>query len=333
MTDHPAITRRTVFLGAGTFLGVSTLAAPRIVLSQTRFPDHPIRVIVPFAAGGVADLTVRAVANPLADRLGQPVVVDNRPGAGGIPAAQQLMNAPADGHTLMAATNGTAISRTLFHSLPFDPLRDLAPIVTLGSFPIALIVAPGSPIKSFSDLLEKMRREPGGLNIGTINAGSTQNLSAELFKIRADVKAETVAFPATPQLVTALLRGDVDLAFEITAPLLGQIHDGAIRPIALTSTKRAPNLGDVPTLTELGVKDYDVTSWNALVARSGTPAPAIAAINEAVNAVLARPAVRDILTQSGVEPQGGTAEAMGKLLAADTARWAEVIEKAGIPRQ
>lgn len=147
------------------------------------------------------------------------------------------------------------------------------------------------------------------------------------------MKAETVAFPATPQLVTALLRGDVDVAFEITAPLLGQIHDGAIRPIAVTSTKRAPSLGEVPTLTELGVKDYDVTSWNALVARSGTPAPVVAAINEAVNAVLARPAVRDILTQSGVEPQGGTAEAMGKLLAADTARWAEVIEKAGIPRQ
>ncbi|MFC0407621.1 Bug family tripartite tricarboxylate transporter substrate binding protein [Roseomonas elaeocarpi] len=334
---EPATGRRTLLRGAAALLALPAaaplLAAPRVARAQGKFPDHPIRIVVPFAAGGVADLTIRAVANPMAERLGQPVVVDNRPGAGGITAAQQVMGAPADGHTLMAATNGTAISRSLFKSLPFDPLRDFAPIVTLGAFPIAVLVAPNSPIRTLKDLTDRMRAEPGAVNIGTINAGSTQNLSAELFKIRTGLKAETVAFPATPQLITSLLRGDVDVAFEITAPLLGQVNAGALRAIAVTSAVPSESLPGAPTLQSLGVANYDVTSWNALVARTGTPPAAIAAINAAANAVLAMPSVREVLSNSGVEPRGGTPEAMRQLLASDTARWAEVIETAGIPRQ
>jgi tripartite-type tricarboxylate transporter receptor subunit TctC len=313
-------------------LALAALAMPAIARAQA-FPQRAVRVIVPFAAGGVADLTVRAVGQRIAPLLGQPVVVDNRPGAGGIVAGQQLMAAPADGHTLMAATNGTAISRSLFRNLPFDPLRDFAPVVTLGAFAIAVLVAPSSPLRDIAALIARMRAEPGRLNIGTISSGSTQNLSAELFKIRANVRAETVVFPATPALMTALLRGDVDVAFEITGPIWGQITAGAVRPIAVTSAARAANLPQVPTLQESGVADYDVASWNALVMRGGSPPEAIARINAVVNEALAGAELREALNAVGVEPRGGAAQAMGALLAADTARWAEVIERAGIERQ
>jgi tripartite-type tricarboxylate transporter receptor subunit TctC len=318
------ITRRTALAAA--------LALPALGARAQAF-QRPVRVIVPFAAGGVADLTARAVGQRIAPLLGQPVVIDNRPGAGGIVAGQQLMAAPADGHTLLVASNGTAISRSLFRNLPFDPLRDFAPVVTMGAFPIAVLVAPNSPIRDIADLVARMRANPGRLNIGSISVGSTQNLSAELFKIRTATRAETVVFPATPQLVTAMLRGDVDAAFEITGPVWGQITAGAVRVLAVTSATRAANLPQVATLQEQGVADYDVSSWNALVARTGAPAEAITAVNRAVNEALATEELRAALTQVGVEPRGGTAEAMGQLMAADTARWAEVIEKAGIERQ
>lgn len=320
---HP-ITRR-VALGAA-------LALPAFG-ARAQILQRPLRMIVPFAAGGVADLTARAVGQRISPLLGQPVVIDNRPGAGGIVAGQQLMAAPADGHTLLVASNGTAISRSLFRNLPFDPLRDFAPVVTMGAFPIAVLVAPNSPIRDIPDLLARMRANPGRMNIGSISVGSTQNLSAELFKIRTATRAETVVFPATPQLVTAMLRGDVDAAFEITGPVFGQIQSGAIRVLAVTAATRAQSLPNVPTLQEQGVADYDVSSWNALVARSGSPPEIIAAINRAVNEALGTPELREALTQVGVEPRGGTADAMGQLMAADTARWAEVIEKAGVERQ
>ena len=319
-----AITRRAALAAA--------LALPALGARAQAF-QRPIRMIVPFAAGGVADLTARAVGSRIAPLLGQPVVIDNRPGAGGIVAGQQLMAAPADGHTLLVASNGTAISRSLFRTLPFDPLRDFAPVVTMGAFPIAVVVAPGSPIRDIADLVARAKAQPGRLNIGSISIGSTQNLSAELFKIRADIRAETVVFPATPQLITATLRGDVDAAFEITGPIFGQIQSGALRVLAVTSTQRAATLPQVPTLQEQGVPDYDVASWNALVTRAGSPPETIIAINRAVNEALATAELRDALTQVGVEPRGGSVEAMATLLAADTARWAEVIQKAGIERQ
>jgi tripartite-type tricarboxylate transporter receptor subunit TctC len=324
--EHASMTRlsRRALLTAA-------LAAPSVARAQAF--ARPIRVVVPFGPGGVADLTARAVAQHISPALGQPVVVDNRPGAGGIVAAQQLMSAPADGHTLMVASNGTAISRSLFSNMPLDPLRDLAPIVTMGAFPIAIVVAPNSPIRDVRDLVARMKAAPGDLNLGSITRGSTQNLSVELFKIRTDTRAETVVFPATPALTTALLRGDLDAAFEITGPIFGQIQSGALRVLGVTSAERAENLPQVPTLQEQGVPNYDVSSWNALVARAGTPPGAVAAINRATNEALARPELRNALTAVGVEPRGGTPEQMGRLLAADTARWAEVIEKAGIEKQ
>ena len=310
--------------------GALALAAPAVAQD---FPFRPIRVIVPNAAGGVADLTVRMVAAGLAERLGQPVVIDNRPGAGGVVAGQAALSAAPDGHTLMVATNANAISASLFRRLPFDPLGDFAPVGLMGAFAIALLVVPDSPLGSVSDLLARARREPGRVNIGTISAGSTQNLAAELFRSSAGVEVTLVPYGATPALVTALLRGDVDVAFEIVGPIWGQVSGGALRPIAVTAAARSGNLPAVPTVAEGGLPGYDVTSWNALVARAGTPTEAVARVNGALNAVLALPAVRDGLLSAGVEARGGTPEELGSLMRDEAAKWRGVIERSGIEKQ
>lgn len=319
--------RRTL-LGAAAALPL----LPGAVHAQA-WPTRPVRVIVPFGAGGVADLTMRTVAQHLPERLGQPVVIENRPGAGGIAAAQAFLAQPADGHTLLMATNGTAVSRALFRELPFEPARDFAPVGLLGSFAIGVLVAPNGPAQDIAAVIGRMRANPGRVNIGTITAGSTQNLSAELFKIRAGVQAEIIAYPQTPQLITALIRGDVEVAFEITGPIWGQIESGAVKPVAVTSAQRAANLPAVPTLTEADVPDYDVTSWNAVVARAGTPPQIVTRLNSEINAVLGLPDVQQALTRVGVEPRATTPEALGRLLAEDIARWTEVVARAGIPRQ
>ncbi|HEY8611574.1 MAG TPA: tripartite tricarboxylate transporter substrate binding protein [Roseomonas sp.] len=314
-------------------LGAAALAAPAAAQGPVALPDKPVRLIVPNAAGGVADLTARTVGQALSERLKQPVVVENRPGAGGIVAGQALVASQPDGATLMVATNAHAISKSLFRSLPFDPIRDFAPVGLMGTFAIAILVAPNSQIRTPQDLVAQLKRDPRNTNIGTISVGSTQNLAAELFKTTAGVDATTVPFSGTPSLLTSLLRGDVTAAFEIVAPLMGQIKDGSLRAIAVTSAQRAANLPDVPTLQEAGLAGFDVTSWNAVVAPARTPAPVIEHINHELNAVLADPAVRTKLLEAGVEAKGGTPAQLGELMQSEAEKWRGVIERAGIERQ
>jgi tripartite-type tricarboxylate transporter receptor subunit TctC len=324
-----SITRRDA-LRLGGIAAAGVLAGP--ALGQT-LPDKPIRLIVPNAAGGVADLTARTVGAALSERLKQPVVIENRPGAGGIVAGQTLLQAPADGATLMVATNAHAISKSLFRSLPFDPIRDFAPVGLMGTFAIAVLVAPQSPIRTAGDLIAQLKRDPRSGNIGTISVGSTQNLAAELFKTSAGIEATTVPFSGTPALLTSLLRNDVTAAFEIVAPLMGQIRDGSLRAIAVTSAQRAANLPDVPTLQEAGIAGFDVTSWNAIVAPARTPAAVIERINAALNASLADPAVRSKLLEAGVEARGDAPAQLGQLMESEAEKWRGVIERAGIERQ
>jgi tripartite-type tricarboxylate transporter receptor subunit TctC len=327
LNGNPAPRRRALLAAAGL-----SLALPRPSLGQG-FPSKPVRLVVPNAAGGVADLTARTVGAKLAERLGQPVVIDNRPGAGGVVAGQAVLGAPADGHTLMVATNANAISVGLFRSLPFDPINDFVPVGLMGTFAIAVLVAPDSPLRTPQALLERLRQEPGKVNLGTISAGSTQNLAAVLALNNAAAQATIVPFSSTPALVTALLRKDVDVAFEIVSPIWGQVRDGALRPLAVTSATRFPNLPDVPTLAESGLPGYDVTSWNAIVARAGTPPEVVASLNQALNAVLTRPDVRESLLAVGVQAEPGTPDSFGRRYAEEARRWRGVIANAGIDRQ
>ena len=295
--------------------------------------SRPIKIIVPFGPGGVADLTARIVAQKMSDNMGQSVVIDNRPGAGGVVAGDTVAKAEADGHTLLLMSNGTAVSAGLFKSLPFDTLRDFAPISTLGFFDIALVVPHNSPYKSMADLVTFARANPGKLNIGTINIGSTQNLSAELFKTAASIQAQIVPFNGTPAVINALLGGQLDAAVEILSPMLPQINANALRALAVFGDKRSMALKDVATAAQSGLTNFSASSWNALAAPAKTPTDVIARLNREVRAALESPDTKKRLLDLNIESIPSTPEQLATLLAAETRRWTEVIVKAKIPLQ
>jgi tripartite-type tricarboxylate transporter receptor subunit TctC len=297
------------------------------------YPAKPIRVIVGFGPGGVADLTARIVGARLTEQLGQQIVVENRPSAGGILAAEAVAKAEPDGYTLLLLSNGNAVSASLFKSLPYDTLSAFAPVSTLGFFDIAVVVKADSSIGSIKDLLAYAKANPGKVNFGTINIGSTQNLSAELFKSMASVDATTVPFKSSSEVITAVRNNNVQVAFEMLAPVIPQAKGGAVKILAITSDRRFPGLPDVPTVAESGVAGYQASSWNALAAPAKTPRAIVDRLNKEINAALAVPEVKEKLQGLGVTARGGTPEDLQKLLAADVEKWRRVIEQAKIQRQ
>jgi len=315
---------RAALLLAGA-LGVAAFAH-----AQGRFPDRPITLIVPFAPGGIADLTARAVAEPMAASLGQPVVVENRPSAGSIVASQAVAAARPDGHTLLLMSNSNALSATLFKKLPYDTARDFAPISTLGFFDIGAFAQAGGRFAALSDVLAYARAQPGKLTIGTIAVGSTQHLAAELFKTVTGIDALIVPYKGSPAVLTALRAGEVDLAFEIVGPMLAQVNAGAVRALAVSSDLRNPALPQVPTVQQAGVAGYSVASWNAIAAPAGTPADVVDRLNRAVREAVAVPAVRDKLGALGMRLQAGTPAELQALLASEIKRWGDVIRAARI---
>jgi tripartite-type tricarboxylate transporter receptor subunit TctC len=301
--------------------------------SAQAFPSKPLRIVVPFAAGGAGDLTARIVAAELSQSLGQPVTIENRPGAGGVVAAETVARAEPDGHTLFLMSNGTAVTASLFKSLPYDTVKDLAPVSTLGTFDLAVLVPADSPFKTLSELVAFAKANPNKLNIGSINIGSTQNLAAELFKSSADIDAQVVPFNGTPALVGALRGKQVDVGVEILGPALTQIKAGAFRALAVTGKKRSTALPDVPTAVEQGVKGFQASSWNALAVPGKTPRPVIDRLNKDIVAALAKPEVKKKLADLNIDADMSTPEEAAQLLASDIKRWGAVIEKAGIPKQ
>ena len=316
-----------------TFLTAATTAALPLAARADTFPSKPITLLVPFAPGGIADITARTVAQGMGPLLGQTVVVDNRPSAGSIVASQAVAKAAPDGHTLLLMSNGNAVSASLFRKLPFDVARDFAPITTLGFFEMVVAVDAGSRFRSLPEVLAYAKANPGKLNIGTIAVGSTQHLAAELLKMRAGLDAVIVPYKGSPDVLRALKAGDVDVAVEILGPTMGQITGGSVRALALTDDRRNPVLPDVPTVQEAGVKDYDVTSWNALAAPAGTPADVVAKIGKAARDALATPAVTKRLQELGVRAQAGTPAQLDTLLHHEIRRWRDVIQAAKIELQ
>ena len=301
--------------------------------AQSAFPSRSLRIVVPFAAGGVGDLTARTVARKLAELLGQSVVIENRPGAGGVVAADTVARAEPDGHTLFLMSNGTAVTAGLFKSLPFDTVKDFTPVSTLGHFDIAVVVPATSPHKTLGALVAFGKAHPGQLNVGSINIGSTQHLAAELFKSSAGIEAQVVPFNGTPALIGAIRGQQVDVAVEILAPLLTQIRGGALRALAVTGEKRSIVLSDVPTAVEAGVKDFVASSWNALAVPSKTPRAVVERLQRDIAAALADPGVREQLRGLNIDARSSTPEQTAALLASDIRRWRSVIERAGIQKQ
>ncbi len=312
-------------------LAAAAVALPwRSALAQGRFPERPITIVVPFGPGGIADITARAVAEVMARTLGQPVVVDNRPSAGGIVAAQAVATARPDGHTLLLMSNANAVSASLFKSLPYDPQRSFTPVSTLGSFDLGLFVPTGSRFGTLQDLVAYARAQPGRLNVGTIAVGSTQHLAAKLFETTAGIEALVVPYKGSPAVLAALRGGEIDLAFEVVGPMLPQVGAGVLRALAVTSSRRNPALPEVPTAMQAGVAGYDVASWNALAAPAGTPAEVVALLNRAVHEAVAAPAVQDKLGRAGMRLGASTPAELQALLAGETQRWAAVIRAAKI---
>ncbi len=297
------------------------------------FPSKVVRIVVPFGAGGVADLTARTVAQKLSQSLGQSVVIENKPGAGGVGAGELVARAEPDGHTLLLISNGTAVSAGIFKSLPFDTVKDFVPISTLASFDIAIVTPADSRFKTLGELVTFAKANPGKLNLGSINIGSTQNLTAELFKSAAGIDVQIVPFNGTPAVITALRGGQIDAAVEILGPVIPQISTKALRALVVTGPKRSAVLPDVPTAIESGVAGLLATSWNGLAAPAGTPPAVIARLNKDIVAAVNAPDVKDKLHALNVEAQSSTPEQAASLLASETKRWGDIITRAKIPTQ
>ena len=311
----------------------AALAAAATSTFAQGYPARPVKIVVPFAAGGVADITARVLSQKMSEAMGQQVLVENRPSAGGIVASEAVAKAEPDGHTLLFLTNGNAVSASLFKSLPYDTVNDFAPVSTVGFFDLVLLVDSASKIGSVRELIGHFRANPNKLNLGTINIGSTQNLAAELFKSMSGIDAQVVPFKTTPAVITALKGNDVQAAFEILAPVLAQIRGGALKALAVTSDKRFSGLPEVPTIAESGVPGYQASSWNGIAAPAKTPKGVIDRLNREVNAVAAAPDVRKRLRDLGVEARAGTPAALGALLVSEIAKWRAVIERAKIEKQ
>ena len=298
--------------------------------AQTTWPTRPITLIVPFAPAGIADITARTVAQAMARELGQPIGVDNRPGAGSVIASSAVARAAPDGYTLLLMSNANAVSTALFRKLPFDVVTAFAPITTLGFFDLGVFVASDSRFRSLKDVVAYASANPGRLTIASISVGSTQHLAAELFKTKAGIDALIVPYKGTPAVLTALRTGEVEVAFEILGPMLPQLRAKAIQVVAVTSDRRYAGLPQVPTVMEAGVPDYAVASWNALAAPAGTPPAVIARLNRVAAEALAQPAVQQRLLELGVRTQSGSPQQLESLLASEIERWGRVIRAAKI---
>jgi tripartite-type tricarboxylate transporter receptor subunit TctC len=301
--------------------------------AQPKFPTKPVRLILPFGAGGVADFTMRLLGQKLTEKWGQQVVIENKPGAGGVLAQQALLASPPDGHAMSVTGNGTAIGMSLFKSRPYDILKDFTQVSITATFEMLLATRHDAPFKTVAEVLDHAKKNPGKMNLGAINPGSTQNLSAHLFKLMTGIDATIVTYRTTPDLITGVLRGDIDLAFDYYAALRGPLSDNKIRIVASADDERNPLLPNVPTVKESGLPDYVVTSWNALSAPGGLPNDILVVLNRDIVATLADSELRQKAREIGLNAQGSTPDAMRERMARDIKRWAEVIEKAGIPKQ
>jgi tripartite-type tricarboxylate transporter receptor subunit TctC len=315
---------------AGALLAAS--AAP-LAQAQSAYPTRPVSLIVPYAAGGVADVAMRLLGDKLSNRLGQQFVIENRPGAGGIVAAQIAAAAPADGYTLLMTGNNNAIAVALFKSLPYNVLTDFVSVSTASFFDLLLVTRAGSSLHSVQDVIAAARANPGKLNIGTINPGSTQNLAAELFVNTAGIKAAIVPFRTSPDMAGAVLRGDIDIAFEFYAAVHGLLADKKLVALASAGPVRTTYLPDVPTVIESGLKDYEVTSWNGLSAPAATPASIVATLNGAVKEVMPSPDIQSRAQEMGMAMRWSTPEEMTARMKADITKWGAVIEKASIAKR
>jgi tripartite-type tricarboxylate transporter receptor subunit TctC len=327
--------RVAAFLG-----GLVTLTAAVVWLasatvtaqSQAGYPNRPVQLIIAYGPGSAGDISMRILAEHLGAKLGQSIVVINKPGAGGVAAAQAAAAATPDGYTLMLNGNSYTISAALFKSLPYNILTDFASVSTVASFDMLVLVKTGSQFHTMQDILAYAKANPGKLNVGTLAPGTTQFLAAYLLKIITGVELTPVPFRTSPDMATALLRGDVDVALEFYAPMQALLTDKKVVAVAAAGSKRQYFVPDVPTTAESGIPKFDVSSWNAISVPAGVPKPIIDTLSKAIIEVLQAPDVQEAGHKLGLEMRGSTPDELTARLKGDIAKWTDVVEKANIPK-
>ena len=293
------------------------------------YPARPIRLVVGFAPGGGNDITARLMAQWLSEHLGQPLVIENRPGAGTNVATEAVVNATPDGYTILFVSPAAAINATLYEKLNFNFIRDLTPIAGIMSIPNVMVVNPSVPAKTVPEFIASAKANPGKVNVASPGVGTSVHLAAELFKMMTGVDMVHVAYKGSAPSLTDLLGGQVQVSFATMPASIEFIRSGRLRALAVTTATRSPVLPDVPTVGEF-VPGYEVSTWYGLCARAGTPAEAIAKINNEINAALADPTMKVRLADLGGIPIAGSPGDFGKLIADETEKWAKVIRRAGI---
>ena len=298
--------------------------------SAQEYPVKPIRMIVPFAAGGASDVTARIISPKLSELIGQAVVVENRAGANGIVGTELTAKSPADGYTVLMATNGThAVNISLYPKLSYDPVRDFAPVTEVVSLTNILVVHPSLPVKSVKELIALARSKPGALTFGSGGNGGTPHLSGELFKSMAKIDLTHVPYKGGGLSTTALLSGEVTMTFNTMLTSINLVKSGRLRPLGVTGTRRSPLMPQLPTIAEAGIPGYESSTWYGLVAPAGTPKESIAKLHGAVVRTLGLPEVRTQLVSQGADPVGNTPAEFAAVIRADTAKWAQVIKASG----
>jgi len=289
------------------------------------YPSKPIRLVLGYAPGGVADITARLIAQKMSDSMGQQIVVDNRPSAGGIVAAQAVAAADPDGYTILHLNYGNAVSEAIFKKLPYDIQKDFEPVSLMGSFDVLMLVDKNSDIQNVADFIAKAKANPEKYNIGSVSVGSGQHMSAALFKSMTGLQVELVPYKATSNLFMALKAKDISVAFEIISPAMPMIKSGDLKPLAVSSAKRYEALANVPTLNESGVKGYDVVAWNGMAVPAKTPRAIVDRLNKEVNLALKDPEVKAKFQSVGIEPKGGSPEDLKALLANEIVKWKKLV--------
>jgi tripartite-type tricarboxylate transporter receptor subunit TctC len=325
------MTTRTICRHAAFTLLLALLSMPATE-SFAQYPTKPIRMVVALAAGGPTDVVARIVAQKLTEQLGQQIVVDNRPGAGGSVAGEMVARAPADGYTLFFAANGTYAIAPNFMKLPYDVKKDLAPVALIGVSPLALMVHPSVPAKAVKDLIALARTKPGAIHYGSAGQGSTGHLSAELFGMMAGVKLTHVPYRGAAPAAIALIAGETEMLISGVSASHPHIKAGRVRALAVTSARRVQLLPQVPAIAE-SVPGYDVSSWFALTTVAGTPPAVIARLNQETVKAVGSTEVRGKLLGAGVEPEPGTPEQLAAKLRSETEKWGKVVRAAGMKVQ
>ncbi len=298
------------------------------------YPRKPIRWLVPFAPGGVGDLTARIVAQKMTDNMRQQIVIDNRPAAGMVVSANIALQGPPDGYMLVQAGNGSAISQGLFKSLPYDVARDFTAISTLAYFDIVLATNVNATMNTVADVLATAKKHPGKLSIGTGNIGTTQHLAVQLFTSMTNIQAQTIPFKATPAAINALRGNEIPLVVETVPALIGQLKSGALKALGIGSTQRSPLLPDTPTLAESGVPGYEATSWTGISVKAKTPDAIITRLHREISAAVKSGDVMQKLGDMGATGRASASpDEARKLMRAEIDKWKVVIERAGIERQ